>query len=58
MSTSPLSPEDIRAAAETHQELGPEYSDAVVASFLGVGRYALAARARQRPAGRRTAAGR
>jgi hypothetical protein len=34
MSTSPLSPEDIRAAAETHRELGPEYSDAVVASFL------------------------
>jgi hypothetical protein len=34
MSTSPVSPEDIRAAAETHQELGPEYSDAVVASFL------------------------
>ena len=34
MSTSPLSPEDIRAAAEVHQELGPEYQDAVVASFL------------------------
>jgi hypothetical protein len=34
MSTSPLSAEDIRAAAEVHQELGPEYSDAVVASFL------------------------
>jgi hypothetical protein len=34
MSTSPLSPEDIRAAAEVYQELGPEYSDAVVASFL------------------------
>ncbi len=34
MSTSPLSPEEIRAAAEIHQELGPEYSDAVVASFL------------------------
>src|SRR5258707_11606419 len=34
MSTSPLSPEDIRAAAEVHRELGPEYSDAVVASFL------------------------
>ena len=27
MSTSPLSPQEIRAAAETHQELGPEYSD-------------------------------
>jgi hypothetical protein len=34
MSTSPVSPEDIRAAAEVHQELGPEYSDAVVAAFL------------------------
>jgi hypothetical protein len=34
MSTSPLSPEDIRAAAETYRELGPEYSDAVVASFI------------------------
>ena len=34
MSTSSLSPEDIRAAAEVHKELGPEYSDAVVASFL------------------------
>ena len=34
MSTSPVSPEDIRAAAEVHHELGPEYSDAVVASFL------------------------
>ena len=34
MSTSPLSPEEIRAAAATHKELGPEYSDAVVESFL------------------------
>jgi hypothetical protein len=34
MSTSPVSPEDVRAAAEVHQELGPEYSDAVVAAFL------------------------
>jgi hypothetical protein len=34
MSTSPLSPQEIRAAAETHKELGPEYSDAVVESFL------------------------
>jgi hypothetical protein len=29
-----LSPEEIRAAAEVHHELGPDYSDAVVASFL------------------------
>jgi hypothetical protein len=34
MSDSPVSPEDIHAAAETYQELGPEYHDAVVASFL------------------------
>lgn len=34
MSTSPLSPEEIRAAAEVHRELGPQYSDAVVQSFL------------------------
>ncbi len=32
MDGSPL-PEEIRAAAEVHHELGPEYSDAVVASF-------------------------
>ena len=29
-----MSPKDIRAAAGAHHELGPEYSDAVVASFL------------------------
>jgi uncharacterized membrane protein YeaQ/YmgE (transglycosylase-associated protein family) len=34
MSTSNLSSEEIRAAAETHSELGPEYRDAVVESFL------------------------
>lgn len=34
MSTSPLSPADIRAAAEVHAELDPEYRDAVVESFL------------------------
>jgi hypothetical protein len=34
MGSSPLSPKDIRAAAGAHHELGPEYSDAVVASFL------------------------
>ena len=34
MSTSPLSPQEIRAAAEAHKELGPDYSDAVVESFL------------------------
>jgi hypothetical protein len=34
MSTSPLSPQEIRAAAEVHKELGPEYGDAVIESFL------------------------
>jgi hypothetical protein len=34
MSDSPVDPHDIRAAAETYQELGPDYHDAVVASFL------------------------
>jgi hypothetical protein len=32
--TSSLSPEELRAAAEVHTELGPGYSDAVVDSFL------------------------
>jgi hypothetical protein len=34
MTTPPISPQDIRAAAEVHRELGPEYSDAVVQSFF------------------------
>lgn len=34
MSTPRLSPDDIRAAAEVHRELGPEYRDAVAESFL------------------------
>ena len=34
MSDSPLSRQEIYAAAAVHDELGPEYSDAVVASFL------------------------
>jgi hypothetical protein len=34
MGETPLSAEDIRAAAEVHGELGPDYSDAVVESFL------------------------
>lgn len=32
--SSSLSPEEIRAAAEIHRELGPDYQDAVVESFL------------------------
>jgi hypothetical protein len=31
---SPISLDDIRAAAEVHRELGPEYDKAVVESFL------------------------
>jgi hypothetical protein len=34
MSELPLTAEDVRAAAEVHRELGPDYSDAVVQSFL------------------------
>ena len=48
MSTSPLSPEDIRAAAEVRQELGPEYNDAVVASFLAKVDREIAARVEAR----------
>ena len=51
MSTSPLSPEEIRAAAEAHRELGPEYSDAVVASFLEKVDKEIAARVDARLAG-------
>jgi len=32
--STPLSPDEIRAAAAVHHELGPEYADDVVASFL------------------------
>jgi len=32
--SSSLSPEEIRAAAETYHELGPSYRDAVIESFL------------------------
>src|SRR5258706_6355241 len=34
MSTSPLLPDDVRAAAEVLAELGPDYHDAVMESFL------------------------
>jgi hypothetical protein len=34
VSSSSLSPEEVRAAAETHHELGPAYRDAVIESFL------------------------
>jgi len=51
MTDSPLSPEEIRAAAEVHRELGPEYSDAVVASFLEKVDREIAARVEARLAG-------
>ena len=51
MSDSPLSPQEIRAAAEVHRELGPEYSDAVVASFLERVDREIAARVEARLAG-------
>jgi hypothetical protein len=56
MSTSPLSPEDIRAAAEAHRELGPEYSDAVVASFIDKVDREVAARVAAQLAATRSAA--
>jgi hypothetical protein len=34
MSSGPVSPGSLRAAAEVHRELGPEFSDAVVESFV------------------------
>lgn len=34
MTDSPLSAGELRAAAETHKELGPEYRDAVLDSFV------------------------
>jgi hypothetical protein len=32
--TAALPPDEIRAAAETHREVAPEYRDAVIESFL------------------------
>jgi hypothetical protein len=49
--TSPVSADDILAAAVTHRELGPDYSDAVVASFIDKVDRALAARVEARLAG-------
>jgi len=48
VNTSPVPPDDIRAAAAAHHELGPEYSDAVVAAFLERVDRAVAARAEAR----------
>jgi hypothetical protein len=48
MSTSPVDPQDIRAAAEAQRELGPEYSDAVIAAFIDRVDQAVAARVEAR----------
>lgn len=48
MNTSPVSADDIRAAAAAHHELGPEYSDAAVAAFLERVDRAVAARVEAR----------
>jgi hypothetical protein len=55
MDTSPVSPEDIRAAAEVHDELGPEYQDAVVAAFIDKVEREVDARVRVRLAAMRPA---
>lgn len=34
VSSTSLTPDEIRAAAETHRELGPDYQAAVIESFL------------------------
>jgi hypothetical protein len=48
MGTSPISPDDIRAAAGAHHELGPDYGDAVVASFLARVDHEIAVRVAER----------
>ena len=48
MSTSPLDPQDVRAAAEVDRELGQEYSDEVVAAFIDRVDRAVAARVEAR----------
>lgn len=53
MSSPSLTPDEIRAAAETHHELGPDYQSAVIESFLDkVGRE-IDARVDARLAGQR-----
>jgi broad specificity phosphatase PhoE len=51
MSDSPLSPHQPRSAHAAYAELGPEYNDAVVASFLVRVGQTMAARADARLAG-------
>ena len=53
MSDPPLSRQEIHAAAAAHDELGPEYSDAVVASFVEKVDKEIDARVNERLAGMR-----
>ncbi len=48
-----MDPQDIRAAAEAYRELGPEYSDEVVAAFIDRVDRAVAARVEARLAAER-----
>src|SRR5690349_6690593 len=50
MGTSPLSPEDIRAAAGAHHKLGPKYSNTIMTSFLERVDQQIAARVDERMA--------
>jgi hypothetical protein len=52
VATSSLSPDEIRAAAETHHELPPEYQNAVIESFLDRVGQEIDARVDTRLAGR------
>jgi hypothetical protein len=51
MKDSRLTTEDVRAAAEVHRELGPDYGDAVVESFLAKIDKQIEARVDERLAG-------
>jgi hypothetical protein len=51
MNDAPLTAEDVRAAAEVHGELGPDYRDAVVESFLAKIDKQIEARVDERLAG-------
>jgi hypothetical protein len=53
MSDVPLNAQDVRAAAEVHSELGPDYGDAVVQSFLERIDKHIEARVDERLAGRK-----
>jgi hypothetical protein len=56
VSSTSLTPDEVRAAAETHSELGPDYSSAVIESFLDKVGKEIDARVDARVAGARPAA--